>query len=71
MILKLPWETGAVPAAWKLANIVLIAKKGEKKDPGNNRPGILTSVLILGHIEKHLENNEVIGHIVSLVNTVS
>lgn len=68
MIFRLPWETGTVPADWKLANIVLIVKKDKKEGLGNYRPVILTSVpgkimekVVLGSIEKHLENNEVIG----------
>lgn len=44
MIFKPPWETGAVPADWKLANTALIVKKGKKEDPRNYRPVILTSV---------------------------
>ncbi|PKU46481.1 rna-directed dna polymerase from mobile element jockey-like [Limosa lapponica baueri] len=38
------WQTGEVPADWRLANVTLIHKKGQKDDPGNYRPVSLTSV---------------------------
>ena len=38
------WESGEVPVDWKLANVVLVFKKGEKEDPGNYRAVSLTSV---------------------------
>ncbi|RMC10404.1 hypothetical protein DUI87_13209 [Hirundo rustica rustica] len=63
------WESGKVPAGWKLVNIVLIFKKSEKEDPRNYRPVHLTSVpgkamekIVMIYIEKHVENNAVIGH---------
>ncbi|KAJ7417642.1 RNA-directed DNA polymerase from mobile element jockey-like protein [Pitangus sulphuratus] len=66
MIFEWPWESGEVPADWKLANIVPVFQKG---DPGNYRPAILTSVtgkmrqkIILRGIEKHLKDNTVIGY---------
>ncbi|KAK4830064.1 hypothetical protein QYF61_008402 [Mycteria americana] len=39
------WLTREVPAVWRLANVMPIFKKGRKEDPGNYRPGSLTSVL--------------------------
>ncbi|KFW79960.1 hypothetical protein N305_08316, partial [Manacus vitellinus] len=61
------WESGEVPADWKLANTVPIFKKSKKEDPGNYRPVSLTSVpgkvmekIILGSVEKHLKDNRVI-----------
>ncbi|KAJ7396936.1 nephronectin isoform X1 [Pitangus sulphuratus] len=52
-----------------MANVVLIFKKGKKKDPGNYRLVNLTSVpgkvmekIILGNNEKHLKDNAVTGH---------
>ncbi|KAJ7405418.1 hypothetical protein WISP_139816 [Willisornis vidua] len=66
MIFECSWETGEVPADWKLANIVLIFKKGKNEDSRNYRPFSLTSVpskimetIIVGGIEKHLEGNTV------------
>ena len=38
------WVTGKVPDDWELASVTPIHKKGDKEDPGNYRPGILTSV---------------------------
>ncbi|KFV96106.1 hypothetical protein N327_11049, partial [Fulmarus glacialis] len=61
------WESGEVPADWKLANVIPIYKKGVREDPGNYRPVRLTSVpgrimekIILGIIERHLKNNAII-----------
>ncbi|RMB93052.1 hypothetical protein DUI87_30558 [Hirundo rustica rustica] len=68
MIFEWRWESGEVPADWKLGNIVLIFKKGKEEDPGNHRPVSPTSVLdkvmeiILGGVEKHLEDNAGISH---------
>ncbi|TRZ06616.1 hypothetical protein HGM15179_020490 [Zosterops borbonicus] len=68
VIFEWSWESGEVPADWRLDN-VLIFKKGKKEDPRNYRPVSLTSVpgkimkkIILEHIEKHLEANAVISH---------
>lgn len=38
------WESGEVPADWKLADVTLIYKKGTREDPGKYRPVSLTSV---------------------------
>ncbi|KAJ7412351.1 RNA-directed DNA polymerase from mobile element jockey-like protein [Pitangus sulphuratus] len=69
MIFEQSWESGEVPADWKLVNIVSIFKKGKKGKPINYRPFSLTSVpgkvmdkIILGGIEKHLKDNAVIGY---------
>ncbi|NXU09502.1 PO11 protein, partial [Pardalotus punctatus] len=55
--------TGEVLDDWKLANVMPIYKKGRKEDPGNYRPGSLTSVLgkvteqfIVSAITKHLQD---------------
>ncbi|KAJ7414983.1 hypothetical protein WISP_80486 [Willisornis vidua] len=69
MIFDWCWESGEVPADWKLVNIVPVFKKGKKEDPGNYRPVTLTSVpakvgekIILGGIEKHMKDNAVTDH---------
>ena len=63
------WVSGEVPAAWKLANLIPIYKKGMREDPGNYRPVSLISVpgkimekIILGATERHLQNNAIIRH---------
>ncbi|PKU43589.1 rna-directed dna polymerase from mobile element jockey-like [Limosa lapponica baueri] len=44
IIYQQSWQTGVVPADWRLANVMPIHKKGQKDDPGNYRPVSLTSV---------------------------
>jgi len=63
------WESGEVPADWKLANVIPVYRKGVREDPWNYRPVGLTSVpgkimekIILGITERHLKNNEIIRH---------
>ncbi|GAB0209308.1 mitochondrial enolase superfamily member 1 [Grus japonensis] len=53
---------------WRKANVTPIFKKGRKEGPGNYRPVSLTSIpgkvmeqLILGVINKHVEEKKVIG----------
>ncbi|KAK4825967.1 hypothetical protein QYF61_003536 [Mycteria americana] len=62
------WESGEVPADWKLASVIPIYK-GVREDPGNYRfvsltsvPGKITEKIIQGTIERHLKNNAVIRH---------
>ncbi|KAF4795429.1 RNA-directed DNA polymerase from mobile element jockey [Turdus rufiventris] len=43
MIFEWSWKSTEIPAGWKLANSVVIFKRG-KKDPGNYRPVTLTAV---------------------------
>ena len=69
IICERSWESGEVPADWKLANVIPIYKKGMREDPGNYRPVSLTSVpgkimekIIQGPIERHLKNNAIIRH---------
>ncbi|GAB0208805.1 mitochondrial enolase superfamily member 1 [Grus japonensis] len=52
---------------WRKANVTPVFKKGKKEDPGNYRPVSLTSIpgkvmeqLILGVINKHVEDKKVI-----------
>ncbi|KAJ7404667.1 RNA-directed DNA polymerase from mobile element jockey [Willisornis vidua] len=63
MIFERSWESGEVPADWKLGNVVPHFKNCED-NPGNYRPISQTSVagkvmrwIILGGIEKHLHEN--------------
>ncbi|GAB0208703.1 mitochondrial enolase superfamily member 1 [Grus japonensis] len=68
IIFESSWRTGEVPEDWRKANVTLVFKKGRKEDPGNYRPVSLTSIpgkvmeqLILGVINKHVEEKKVIG----------
>ncbi|KAJ7415475.1 hypothetical protein WISP_78103 [Willisornis vidua] len=45
LIFEWSWESGEVPADWKLANVAPIFKMGKKEDPGNYRSVSLISVL--------------------------
>ncbi|KAJ7409612.1 hypothetical protein BTVI_56038 [Pitangus sulphuratus] len=47
IIYQQSWLSGEVSDDWKLANVMLIHKKGQKEDPGNYRPVSLTSVTSL------------------------
>jgi len=53
------WESGEIPAVWKLTNVIPIYQKRVKEDLGNYRPLSLTSFpgkvvekIILGIIER-------------------
>jgi len=35
------WESGEVPADWKLASVTPLCRKGVREDPGSYRPGNL------------------------------
>ncbi|GAB0204308.1 mitochondrial enolase superfamily member 1 [Grus japonensis] len=66
IVFQWSWESGEVPVDWKLANIVLIFKKGKKENSSNYRPVSLTSVpgkimekIMLEVTEKHLKDNTV------------
>ncbi|KAJ7422962.1 hypothetical protein WISP_35636 [Willisornis vidua] len=61
--------SGEVLVDWKLVNVSPIFMKNKKEGLENYRPVILTSVpgkilekIILGGIQKHLENNAIISH---------
>ncbi|KFO07782.1 hypothetical protein N312_12828, partial [Balearica regulorum gibbericeps] len=67
IICQKSWESGEIPADWKLASVIPIYKKGMKEDAGNYRTVSLTSVpgkirekIILDTIERHLKNNAII-----------
>ncbi|PKU36009.1 rna-directed dna polymerase from mobile element jockey-like [Limosa lapponica baueri] len=67
IIYQQSWQTGVVPADWRLANVMPIHKKGWKGDPGNYRPVSLTSVtgkvmeqIILSAIMQHMKDTQVI-----------
>ncbi|GAB0210329.1 mitochondrial enolase superfamily member 1 [Grus japonensis] len=68
IIFERSWRTGEVPEDWRKASVTPVFKKGRKEDPGNYRPVSLTSIpgkvmeqLILGVINKHVEEKKVIG----------
>ncbi|RMC04855.1 hypothetical protein DUI87_18029 [Hirundo rustica rustica] len=65
MIFELSWESGEVPADWKLVNVVPVFRQSKKEDPRRYWPVSLTLMpdklmeIILGGIEKHLKDNTV------------
>ncbi|KAK4823990.1 hypothetical protein QYF61_009115 [Mycteria americana] len=68
IIYQRSWESGEVPAAWKLASVIPVYK-GMREDPGNYRlvsltsvPGKITEKIILGTIERHSKNNAIMRH---------
>ncbi|GAB0208953.1 mitochondrial enolase superfamily member 1 [Grus japonensis] len=68
IIFERSWRTGEVPEDWRKASVTLVFRKGKKEDPGNYRPVSLSSIpgkvmeqLILGVINKHVEEKKVIG----------
>ncbi|GAB0207301.1 hypothetical protein GRJ2_003195700 [Grus japonensis] len=68
-IIPRSWRRGEVPEDWRKANVTPVLEKGKKEeDPGNYRPVSLNSIpgkvmeqLILGVINKHVEEKKVIG----------
>ncbi|PKU44800.1 hypothetical protein llap_4907 [Limosa lapponica baueri] len=61
------WQTGEVPANWRLANVMPIHKKGRKYDPENYRPVSLTSVpgkvmelIFLSAVMQHMKDTPAI-----------
>ncbi|KAF4802544.1 hypothetical protein TURU_024959 [Turdus rufiventris] len=59
------WPAGDVPHHWKLANVMPIYKKVQKKDPGSYRPISLTSVpgkimeqILLSAIMCHIQDSQ-------------
>ncbi|KAK4816177.1 LOW QUALITY PROTEIN: hypothetical protein QYF61_012467 [Mycteria americana] len=69
IIYQRSWESGEVPADWKLASVVPIYKKGVREDPGIYRcvslasvPGKMMEKIILGAVERHFKDGAIIGH---------
>ncbi|PKU40317.1 rna-directed dna polymerase from mobile element jockey-like [Limosa lapponica baueri] len=67
IIYQQSWQTGKVPADWRLANVTPIHKKGQKDDPGKYRPVSLTSVsgkvmeqIILSAIMQRMKDAQVV-----------
>jgi len=59
-------QSGEVPLDWRLANITLIMKKGDRSIPSNYQPISLTSVtskllehIIVSNMMNHLETNSI------------
>ncbi|GAB0183454.1 mitochondrial enolase superfamily member 1 [Grus japonensis] len=68
IIFERSWRTGEVPEDWRKANATPVFKKGKKEDPENYKLVSLISIsgkvmeqLILGAINKHVEEKKVIG----------
>ncbi|PKU44695.1 rna-directed dna polymerase from mobile element jockey-like [Limosa lapponica baueri] len=66
IIYQQSWQTGEVPADWRLANVIPFHKKGQQDDLGNSRPVSLTSVpgkameqIILSAIMRHMKVTQV------------
>ena len=60
-------RSGDIPADWRVSNVTLIFKKGQKSDPGNYRPVSLTSVcckllesMIKDRLMDHFQRNNLI-----------
>ncbi|GAB0180640.1 mitochondrial enolase superfamily member 1 [Grus japonensis] len=67
IIFERSWKTEEVPEDWRKANVTLVFKKGKKDDPEIYRPVSLSSIpgkvmeqLILGVMNKHVEEKKVI-----------
>ncbi|PKU46103.1 rna-directed dna polymerase from mobile element jockey-like [Limosa lapponica baueri] len=67
VIYKQSWQTGEVPVGYRLAIVMPIYKKGQKKDLGNYRPVSLTSVpgkvteqIVLCAITWHIQDSQAI-----------
>ncbi|GAB0178996.1 mitochondrial enolase superfamily member 1 [Grus japonensis] len=61
-------RSGEVPEDWRKASVIPVFKKGKEEDPENYRlvsltsiPGKMMEQLILGVINKHVEEKKVIG----------
>ena len=64
IIYQQSWQSGKVPADWRLASVMPTYKKGRMEDPGNYRPVSLSFVpgkvrehIILGAITWHVQHN--------------
>lgn len=60
MIFEQSWDSGEVPADWKLSNVIPIFKKVKNEEPVNysltSVPSETMAKIILGSLEKHLED---------------
>ena len=68
IIFAASFQEGVAPDDWKIANVIAIHKKGEKKSPSNYRPVSLTSVcckimekILRRHIMKHMIDENILS----------
>ena len=60
-------DTGVLPKDWLNSNVIPIYEKGDRTNPANYRPALLTSIpckllehIIQHHIMNHLDNHQVL-----------
>jgi len=69
IIYQRSWESGEVPADWKLTNVIPIYRECVREDPGNYRPVSLTSLpgkimekIILNATDRHFKKSAFVRH---------